>query len=114
MSNPSKQKGTKAETAVVDYLILRGQYAYRNPPAGSKDIGDVSCYDDCVIEVKDCKAMTLPVWLAELAAEKSNANATHGVVVHKRKGKGSPAEWYATMTFGAFCDLMEEFTARVS
>jgi hypothetical protein len=115
MTNRSKQKGTTAETDVVKYLQSRGHaHARRNPPAGKNDIGDVDCYEDVVLEVKDCKAMTLPAWLKELEAEKKNAGADIGCVVHKRRGKGSPGEWYATMPFADFCDIIEANEAMVA
>lgn len=44
MANPSKAKGTRAETNVKLYLNSRGIYAERKPLAGSADEGDL-----CVI-----------------------------------------------------------------
>ena len=44
MSNPSKQKGTRAETRVVKYLTAHGLKAERKPLKGNKDEGDIQVY----------------------------------------------------------------------
>ena len=41
MSNPSKQKGTRAETRVARYLTTRGLETTRRALAGSADEGDL-------------------------------------------------------------------------
>lgn len=109
MANPSKRKGTAAETAIVAYLRDQGFPACeRRALAGSADRGDVAGLHDTVVEAKDCKAIDLSGWLTELAAEMHNANARYGVVWAKRRGKGSPAEWYCTMPGHVFVDLLRE------
>lgn len=70
MSNPSKEKGTKGETAVVRYLSNNhGIQAQRRPLTGSKDCGDIemlrpvlkgqrgtlSDTAHCILEVKSGK-----------------------------------------------------------
>lgn len=101
MSNPSKAKGTAAETALLRWLYDNGHpEAIRNPPAGVKDVGDLLVYSRghrVVIEVKSVKdvARGIREGLAELEAEKRNAQARHGVLVVKRHGTSDPGEWYA-------------------
>lgn len=64
MANPSKQKGTRAETKVVRYLESSGFAARRQALAGSEDQGDieaVSPHDEkFIIEVKAGKQTTAP------------------------------------------------------
>ena len=109
MANPSKQKGTAAETAVVRYLNDQGWPAVeRRTLSGSKDKGDVAGVRDLVIEVKACKAMDLGGWLREADAEALNAAADFGVVWHKRRGKSQPNDWFVTMTGDAFVRLLKE------
>ena len=105
MSNPSKQKGTAAETALLRWLQTNGHPdAVRNPPAGVKDIGDLRCLSPLVlgggpvtIEVKHYGnvATAINSGLAELDAEMANAGTTHGVLVVRRNGKTDPGEWLA-------------------
>lgn len=112
MSNPSKQKGTAAETAVVKYLKANGfPKAERRALQGSLDKGDISGVQDVVFEVKDHKTMSLSAWVKELEVEVDNANAVTGAVVHKKRGTLDVGEWYATMPFYMFLDLIRELDA---
>lgn len=117
MSNPSKRKGSDAEIRLLAWLHQNGHKdAVRNPPAGSKDVGDLTCDTfefgddlcpdcgffspedvDCVIEVKSFKdvAAALRQGVAELDVEMGNAGTAHGVLVVKRRGVSDPGEWYA-------------------
>lgn len=110
MANPSMAKGTRAENAVVEYL--RGQhwpFAERRAKSGNKDRGDIAGLGGpVVIEVKDCVKLDLAGWLGELAAEMRNDNARFGAVWHKKRGKGSPAEWYVTLPGHVFADMLKE------
>lgn len=115
----SKNKGTAAETGLRDWLIANGYPALRNPPAGAKDVGDLTVaitvddHDeicpDChewgskdaplVVEVKHYGAERMSTALAngtaELEVEKANAGTSHGVLVVRRPGKTDPGLWYA-------------------
>ena len=112
--NPSKRKGTDAEVKLLAWLHANGhKEAHRNPPAGTKDVGDIALwvirpeYDrwghdqiggaDCVIEVKNHANLATAIndGLAELDAEMVNAGTNHGALVVKRRGKGDPGEWLA-------------------
>lgn len=121
MSNPSKARGTKAETDLLRWLHGNGHpEAVRNPPAGNADVGDLRC--ECertfyapgdgkgpglmttyafpvVIEVKHYAGERMSTALAngtaELEVEKANAGTAHGVLVVRRPGKTDPGEWYA-------------------
>ena len=117
MSNPSKRRGTDAEVKLLAWLHGNGHgEAVRNPPAGTKDVGDLTCkvltnpgdgvYDPeddttwirpLVIEVKNHANLATAIndGLAELDAEMANAGTSHGVLVVKRRGKGDPGEWLA-------------------
>ena len=47
------------------------------------------------IEVKDHARMELAAWLDQAVAQAEPG--APGVVFHHRRGKGNPADWYATM-----------------
>lgn len=95
----SKDKGTRAETAVVRYLQEAGAtQAERRALNGTQDRGDVAGIPGVVIEVKDVSRDGLPGWLDEAEIERRNDGAEIAFVWHKRRGKGSPADWFVTMT----------------
>lgn len=103
----SKRKGTAAETAVVNYLHEHGYpCAERRALAGINDRGDIAGIPDVCIEIKSCARTELAAWIDELSIEMINARAHTGAVVHKRRGKGDPAEWFATMRFEDYVDLI--------
>ena len=106
MSNPSKARGTKAETDLLRWLHGNGHpEAVRNPPSGAKDVGDLSMYNaeegsyNYVIEVKHYAGERMSTALAngtaELEVEKANAGTSHGVLVVRRPGVTNPGAWYA-------------------
>lgn len=84
MGNPSKAKGTRAETAVVRYMLDHGIEAERRALTGSSDSGDVKLTDDMgrqwVIEIKAGKQTSNPnrtqleEWLRQTRREGRNAN----------------------------------------
>ena len=108
MVNPSKSKGTAAETAVVRYLHQWSTHVERRALSGSADKGDVSGVLGAVVEIKACKAMELSQWIKEADVERENAGASLAVVWHKRRGKSSPADWFVTMTGADFVHLLIE------
>jgi hypothetical protein len=95
----SKDKGTRAETAVVRYLESEGAaHVERRALNGTQDRGDVAGIPGVVIEVKDVSRDGLPGWVDEMLTEQANDRADLAFVWHKRRGKGSPADWFVTMT----------------
>lgn len=106
MVNKPKVIGTAAETAVSIYFNEQGFPVERRALQGSQDKGDIAGIPDTVVEVKAHKSMNLAGWIDETQVEKRNAGASLGVVFHKRRGKGNPAEWYVSMTGADFVNLL--------
>ena len=105
----SKQKGTAAETAVVNYLKSKGRkHVERRSLSGSSDRGDIAGVPGVVIEVKNHARMELSQWLSELEVEMANDKADTGVVIHKKKGTTDVGQWYATMPVDVWYDLAKE------
>lgn len=105
----SKRKGTAAESAVVDFLRTSGfTHAERRTLNGAKDRGDIAGLPGVVIEVKNCARQELAAWIAEAELERDNDRASLGVVWHKRRGKGQPADWFVTMSGLQFVALLRE------
>ena len=101
MSNPSKQKGTKGETAVVNYLLKYDHKAQRRALTGSKDCGDIemerkpggtgvlSDTGHCILEVKSGKQThsycrgQLNEWLGQTRAEAVNSGLPAYLVINR-------------------------------
>lgn len=109
--NRSKAKGTAGETSCVNYLSDEGIYSHRKTLSGSSDKGDIAIPINgghIVVEVKNEKKTTLSEYVDEANAEAENARALFGVVWHKRRGKGSPGDWYVTMDGKTFIKILNE------
>lgn len=99
MSNPSKQRGTKWESAIVDYMRGTGfPHAERRTLSGSDDRGDINAAPGLVIEAKSQSRHSFAEWLDEATTEAANADAAIGLVWAHRRGKSSPAQGYVVMT----------------
>lgn len=102
MSNPSKDKGTRAETAVARYLASVGADARRNALHGNADEGDIHAEvmgSVVCIEVKNRKRVELSKWMAETVAERANSGAEVGWLVVKPEGVGMDkvGRWWVCM-----------------
>ncbi|MFE9955857.1 hypothetical protein [Micromonospora sp. NPDC005299] len=98
--------GTKAETAVVRYLVANGYpHAERRSLRGALDAGDITGTPAVCWEVKGGEAakaasdLTILTWMAELTTEVVNAKAAVGVLVVQRRGVGpsNAGRWWAYM-----------------
>ena len=115
----SKDIGTRAETAVKNFLLSVGYTpleAHRNVLKGSADEGDVwlreKTHGLIIFEVKGGKSAKeashgqVLKWFDEADAERFNANADFGFLVTQRGGVGYPraGEWWA---YAKLSDLHE-------
>lgn len=105
----AKDIGTRAETAVRNYLLSVGYdplAAHRNVLKGTADEGDVwlrETYGLIVFEIKGGKMAKeasygqVEKWMQEAETERANANAKFGFLVTQRAGVGYPraGEWWA-------------------
>lgn len=113
MTNPSKAKGTAAETAVVNYARTHGfSQAQRLTLTGNQDRGDIILCPGLICEVKAHKTWTdldIDQWLDETEQEVHNMwawwnrdvdklsgrpLAFRGFLVIKRPGKTDPGKWW--------------------
>lgn len=102
MANPSKAKGTAAETRIVKYLKSFGIKAERKALSGSNDKGDIQVYASgwekyLIMEVKAGKQTTNPTrkqlrtWMDQAIAEGKNAYSSSLLVI-ARFGK-NPSDY---------------------
>lgn len=116
----SKAIGTRAETALRNYLLSVGYSeleAHRNVLTGQDDEGDVWLREPrkglMVFEVKGGKAAKeasheqMKKWYGEAEREMNNAGAAFGFLVTQRAGVGYPraGEWWAYSTLGDLSSL---------
>lgn len=96
MANPSKAKGTAAETRVVKYLRSFGIQAERKALSGAEDQGDLKVVADRVeytFEVKAGKQTINPTrkqmdeWIRQTIVEGKNSKRM-AILVVARHGKG--------------------------
>lgn len=105
MSSPEKQKGDRAERAVVDWLTSKGIPAHRIRAGSPDDIGDLEVHPDLVVEVKDRGKLDLPAWIRTLAAQKANKDAAFGVIVVKKRGSSDVTDWAFVVDAPTFVNL---------
>jgi hypothetical protein len=115
----SKSIGTRAETAVRNYLLSVGYNpleAHRNVLKGKDDEGDVWLREASgliVFEVKggksakDASFQQVAKWYEEAEIECKNATGRFGFLVTQRPGVGYPraGEWWAYATLGNLINL---------
>lgn len=111
----SKQKGTAFETTLARYLSgVVGQPVERRALKGTADDGDLHLPvpgGRIVIEAKNHQRLELADWVDQALVEAGNADKRFpdvlgGVVVHKRRGKGQPADQYVTLTLATFLTIL--------
>jgi hypothetical protein len=104
----NKARGTAFETLIVNFLKMWQPDAERRAMQGQLDKGDIYIPGEkrFVIECKNTKELKLAQWVEEAKVEADNAKVPYGVVVHKRRLSGNPAEMYVTMPLYAFVGLV--------
>lgn len=102
MSNANKDKGTRAETALVRYLIEKGwPHMERRALNGTGDRGDLAGIVGVVIQSKDVADPKFSKWFSQLLDQIKNASADTGILIHKRRyARGGPGKWDAYVQLG--------------
>lgn len=91
-----KDKGTRYETAVLDYLRARigdpEGMIHREALHGNADEGDIKGLyihtRSLILECKNKKRFALADWMDQARQEAANAGADYGMVVFHRPGRG--------------------------
>ena len=107
----SKQKGTFAETAIVEYLKQFWSNVERRALSGSNDKGDIANVPNAIIEIKNQKSYKIPEWIKETEQERINAGTPYGVLVIKPNKVGITKidQWWAVMPLEQIVSLLVEF-----
>lgn len=130
MTNPSKQKGTRAETSVVRFLQATGIEAKRKALTGSKDCGDIDVAgfnqeSGCIIEVKTGKMTANPSraqleeWYRQAMVEGKNAGKPYALCVVRYRRALKDADVYfqwcdkkAHMYLDEFCEFYKHYAMK--
>ena len=107
----AKKAGTQMETLVAGYLNQHvDDRIERRRLTGSKDRGDIAGLrhmgQRIAVEVKNTARLTLAAWANEAEIARGNDDAGVAMIIHKRHGKGQPADQWVTMTLGDFVALL--------
>ena len=103
-----RQKGTRWETAIRDYLTAEGIEVHRQPAHGINDKGDLHVGEGIIIEAKNQARHSLGEWLDEATTEAANAARDVGAVWFHRRGKSSPRDGYVLLDGATFTYLIRE------
>lgn len=114
MSNPSKKKGTAAETAVVHHARGHGfPWADRQPLRGNRDAGDITLAPGVIAEVKNHALPTghptpgqLDEWMRQTILEQNIAGADVGILIVKRRGTRDVGRWHAYVTAWTLAEIV--------
>lgn len=98
----ARDKGTRAETAVVDYL--RSYFGPwlpdvaaqidRHPLHGRNDVGDIRGVPTSALQVKNTKSLDVAGAVDAARIQAANADADVYAAWMKRRGRRDPADWY--------------------
>jgi len=107
----AKKAGSTFERQVADYLAANvDDRIDRRVKNGTKDRGDIGGVrihgQRVVLECKNTAKTSLGTWANEAEIERGNDDALAGAIVHKRHGKGQPADQWVTLTLADFTALL--------
>lgn len=89
-----------------------GHPLYR-PRAGSvEDLGDLLGLP-MTVSVKNHRSLALAQWVTDMETQAARNNHDAGIVIHKRRGKGSPDHWYVTTTGRMWLPMATAYVASV-
>jgi len=107
----AKKAGSSFERSTADYLsAVVDDRIDRRVKNGAKDRGDVGGVrihgKRIVLECKNTAKTSLGTWAHEAEIERGNDDALMAAIVHKRHGKGQPADQWVTMTLADFAAIL--------
>ena len=109
MSNPNKEKGTRWEVSVADYLRAGGfTEAFRLAPGGFLDAGDIGGIKDFAFECRDKNAFELSNNVKDANDRAVKKHCAYGVAVLKKRGH-NVSDGYVVCDLKTFVKLLQDF-----
>ena len=106
MGNPSKQKGTRWESAVAKFLQSKGFPVWRMAQTGVEDEGDLGGLPSWAFECRDRQKIDLSKNVRDANNRALAKGALYGVTVIKKRN--APVESaYVAMDLETFAKLLE-------
>lgn len=107
----AKKAGSSFERLIADHLAKHvDDRIDRRVKTGSQDRGDIGGVRHMggrvVLECKNTAKTSLGTWATEAETERGNDDGLASVIIHKRHGKGQPADQWVTMTLADFTALL--------
>ncbi len=112
MANPSKQKGTAFETAVVEFLNAHDLPCERRALHGNTDKGDIAGIPAWTFELKNRRTLDIGGAVDEATLEAMNANTPYGVAIVKRPRRGDVAHSFAVMPLAQLVTIIHALNDR--
>lgn len=117
MGNPNKQKGDRAERAVLAWCSERFPGSFKTRAGFNDDLGDVileASGGRVGLQVKDVASPVWSAWftqlrdqVATLRANSAPISVLGGVIVHKARGSSDPGTWRAVAPLADVVALIE-------
>ena len=110
----SRDKGTRFESEVVDYLKERGfPHAERRALGGHRDRGDIAGVPGWMLECKAEQRIDWAGYADEVRRQQEHAGTPNGAAVIKRRGH--PVERaYVQLDLATFVRLVDESTDPIT
>tara|TARA_R110000822_G_scaffold141214_1_gene278967 strand:+ start:615 stop:989 length:375 start_codon:yes stop_codon:yes gene_type:complete len=106
MANPSKEKGTRWESAVAKFLQSKGFPVWRMAQTGAQDEGDLGGLPSWAFECRDRQKMDLSKNVRDANSRAIAKGALYGVTIMKKRNSAVGSA-YVAMDLETFAQILE-------
>tara|TARA_R110000851_G_scaffold86815_1_gene188993 strand:+ start:1100 stop:1474 length:375 start_codon:yes stop_codon:yes gene_type:complete len=106
MNNPSKEKGTRWESAVAKFLQSKGFPVWRMAQTGAQDEGDLGGLPSWAFECRDRQKMDLSKNVRDANSRAIAKGALYGVTIMKKRNSAVGSA-YVAMDLETFAEILE-------
>ena len=106
MANPSKERGTRWESAVAKFLQSKGFPVWRMAQTGAQDEGDLGGLPSWAFECRDRQKMDLSKNVRDANSRAIAKGALYGVTIMKKRNSAVGSA-YVAMDLETFAEILE-------